>query len=423
MGTGGTCGSTHSIFLDNGGNHFEAGNLWLFITVHNAARTYGFSFRASLLLCCTATLAISIMCTRPKYCGAPEVWLPQVPHFREAEPQVAAKLEQALREFSEGRAGALPAEPAVGGAPDGPDLLGTTDSSSSRAASKPAPEPQPSGPGAEEPALQRTHSSPTAPSVSSPLSFLDSVARRLAHKSLPQGHRYQEPISSCYCAQQHAARGVALLFCEETCAVRRMRLPCLPAGYHAQLLTHFATWLSRLSMHGAAVAVQPFIAQPPARQPPFPNMCGGLVVSCTVPALLWTAAHRAAHAKKLLLRALQAGNLVGPASTAPESQDGQMLPPATGPPSNPNGEGPEQPAVPPATVLPCSTPPIRRLFLSISRSYAIPLTASCRDSSGAGHPALQPRLTAKAAVAESRAAPPSPLCPPYCSALNCIHAT
>ena len=49
----------------------------------------------------------------------------QVAHFREAEPQVAAKLEKAVREFSEGRAGALPPEPAVGGAPDGPDLLGT----------------------------------------------------------------------------------------------------------------------------------------------------------------------------------------------------------------------------------------------------------------------------------------------------------
>ena len=48
----------------------------------------------------------------------------QVPHFREAEPQLALKLEGLLREFSEGRAGALPQEPAVGDA-DGPTLLGT----------------------------------------------------------------------------------------------------------------------------------------------------------------------------------------------------------------------------------------------------------------------------------------------------------
>ena len=46
-------------------------------------------------------------------------------HFREAEPQLASKLEQSLRDFSEGRAGALPAEPAVGGGPDGTTLLGT----------------------------------------------------------------------------------------------------------------------------------------------------------------------------------------------------------------------------------------------------------------------------------------------------------
>lgn len=48
-----------------------------------------------------------------------------MPHFREAEPQLANKLEQLLRDFSEGRAGALPAEPSVGDGPDGPPLLGT----------------------------------------------------------------------------------------------------------------------------------------------------------------------------------------------------------------------------------------------------------------------------------------------------------
>ncbi|KAK9805719.1 hypothetical protein WJX73_001907 [Symbiochloris irregularis] len=70
----------------------------------------------------------------PQYCSL----LLQVPHFREAEPQLAGRLEQAMREFSEGRAGALPDEPSFGPGPEGPSLLGSTPSAAAPATSAPA---------------------------------------------------------------------------------------------------------------------------------------------------------------------------------------------------------------------------------------------------------------------------------------------